>query len=47
MLADIISDIQRTGMFSLESVLTIAIGFLALLLIILAINAAIASQSNS
>ncbi|MEH2074009.1 MAG: molecular chaperone GrpE [Nostoc sp.] len=46
MLADIISDIQRTGMFSLESVLTIAIGFLALLLIIPAINAAIASQPH-
>ncbi|MEH2441521.1 hypothetical protein [Nostoc sp.] len=46
MLADIISDIQRTGMFSLESVLTIAIGFLALLLIIPAISAAIASQSH-
>lgn len=46
MLADIISDMQRTGMFSLESLLAIAIGFLALLLIIPAIKAAIASQTD-
>jgi len=46
MLADIISDIQGSGMFSLESILAIAIEFLALLLIIPVINAAIASQPN-
>ncbi len=46
MLADIISDLQGSGMFSLESILAIAIGFLALLLIIPVINAAIASQPN-
>ncbi|MEH2136360.1 hypothetical protein [Nostoc sp.] len=46
MLADIISNIQESGMFSLESVLTIAIEFLALLLIIPAIKAAIASQPH-
>ncbi|MEH2176960.1 hypothetical protein [Nostoc sp.] len=46
MIADNLLDIQGMGMFSLESVLVIAIGFLALLLIIPAISAAIAAKAD-
>ena len=46
MIADNLLDIQGMGMFSMESLLAIAIGFLALLLIIPAISAAIARQAD-
>ncbi|MEH1796871.1 hypothetical protein [Nostoc sp.] len=46
MIADNLLDIQGMGMFSMESLLVIAIGFLALLLIIPAISAGIARQAD-